>query len=382
MNSSPNMNLPPKHLPCQTSHIPWVEKYRPQKIKDVIQDDVIKTLLDGYITSGDIPHILLYGPPGTGKTSTIIAIGKEIFKEKFRDRVIEFNASDDRGINAVRENISNEAKKFVSTEMCEDGTMIPPYKIIILDEADSMTDEAQDALRVIIEKYSSVTRFCFICNYICKITDAIKSRCYPIYFKRLGNDQMMIKLSMISENEKMKLNDEIFQTIIDVSNGDMRKAVVILQNIKYMYHLNKTQHKKTSLMTATELKNVPIILQQGLETPFLHDDHDGFVTKKDVYDIFACIDNDLANNIIEDILKAKNTIELMDISKKTISLGYPIDNVIAQINKNIASSSKFTENEKAIILCHAGQVLYRMKMCANEYIQLLDYLTCVNNATK
>jgi len=358
------------------NHLPWVEKYRPQKIKDVIQDNVIKKLLDGYIQTGELPHILLYGPPGTGKTSTINAVGKEIFKEKFRDRVIEFNASDDRGINAVRENISNEAKKFVSADTCEDGTKIPPYKIIILDEADSMTDEAQDALRVIIEKYSSVTRFCFICNYICKITDAIKSRCYSIYFKKLGKDQMVKKLTEIAENEKMKLNNENYQTIIEISNGDMRKAVVILQNIKYLYNLNQIKHKKLNDMTVNELKAVPLLVKSE------ESNNEEYITRKDIYDIFACIDDDQTNGIIKEILETKNTVQLMNLSKKIISLGYPVDNVILQINKNICNSLDFNEVEKAIILSHAGQVIYRMKMCANEYIQLFDYITCINQVKK
>src|SRR5207253_3400513 len=118
---------------------------------------------------------------------------------------------------------TNEAKIKVTETISADGTKIPPYKIIILDEADSMTDEAQDALRVIIEQYSTVTRFCFICNYISKITDAIKSRCSPVYFKKINYECMLNKLNEIATKESMDLPANIFDTIIEVSNGDMRK---------------------------------------------------------------------------------------------------------------------------------------------------------------
>nr|URM62118.1 ATPase family [Mimivirus sp.] len=219
--------------------VPWIEKYRPRKLKDFVQSQNLINLFKNSTAKGEMTHFLFYGPPGTGKTSVILAMGREIFKEHFTTRVIEFNASDDRGINAVREKITNEAKKFVTQIVKPDGTIIPSYKIIILDEADSMTDEAQDALRVIIEQYSTTTRFCFICNYISKITDAIKSRCTAIYFKKLDDECMIDKLKEISTKESMKLSDEILSTIIDVSNGDMRKAIMLLQNLKYLYSFKK-----------------------------------------------------------------------------------------------------------------------------------------------
>ena len=197
--------------------LPWIEKYRPRKLEDMKQSQNLLDLFINSIKTGNMTHYLFYGPPGTGKTSAILAMGREIFKEHFSNRVIEFNASDDRGINAVREKISNEAKKYVTDIISQDGTKIPPYKIIILDEADSMTDEAQDALRVIIEQYSTVTRFCFICNYISKITDAIKSRCSAVYFKKLSNECMINKLNEISTKESMNLSGKILNTIIWIS---------------------------------------------------------------------------------------------------------------------------------------------------------------------
>lgn len=357
-------------------HIPWVEKYRPKKMNDVIQDDIIKKLLHTYVESGDISHMLLYGPPGTGKTSTILAIGREIFKEHFSTRVIEFNASNDRGINAVREKITNEAKKYVSSAPCSDGTMIPPYKIIILDEADSMTDEAQDALRVVIEKYSTVTRFCFICNYICKITDPIKSRCYPIYFKKLSITCMIEKLKIISDSEEIMLSDKILNTIINISNGDMRKAIIILQNTKYVYDFKKINSKTFNEMTTKELKLLPIMSQSNL------DDKSFDITKKDIYNIFACMDPVIVESIVDEIFSSINIVELMGLSKRIIGFGYPVDNVMLQINTTILNTDQLSDLEKATIFHHASQVFYKMKMCASEYIQLLDYIVCVNKVKR
>jgi len=350
--------------------IPWVEKYRPKKMDDVIQDDTIKSLLYSYVSTGDMPHILLYGPPGTGKTSTILAIGREIFKDHFNDRVIEFNASDDRGINAVRDYITNEAKKYVSTIKCPNGDTIPAYKIIILDEADSMTEEAQDALRVIIEKYSTVTRFCFICNYICKITDAIKSRCYPIYFKKLETKSMVNKLKIIAESEDINLDNNIYENIIDISNGDMRKAIVLLQNIKYTYALKSINNKTINQMSTQDMQTLYVTSETGSD----------IITTKDVYNIFACIYTDVVLDILEKIFLAKNIVELMTVSKFIVSLGYPIDNVINQIVTEILKSSKLNDIKKASIMYYSGQIFYRMKIGANENIQLLDFITFINKS--
>jgi replication factor C subunit 2/4 len=231
--------------------VPWFEKYRPRRLADMTQTQNLLDLFKNSIETGDMTHYLFYGPPGTGKTSAILAMGREIFKEYFQTRVIEFNASDDRGINAVREKISNDAKKYVTETVSEDGSRIPPYKIIILDEADSMTDEAQDALRVIIEQYSGVTRFCFICNYISKITDAIKSRCTPVYFKKLSNECMVGKLNEIAVKESMELPKKILNTIIDVSNGDMRKAIMMLKT------LNTCTTSRTALTNRSPKCNFP-----------------------------------------------------------------------------------------------------------------------------
>lgn len=353
-----------------TNSIPWIEKYRPKKLEDMTQAQNLIDLFQNTIKTGDMTHYLFYGLPGTGKTSAILAIGREIFKEFFASRVIEFNASDDRGINAVREKITGEAKKYVTNAVSVDGTRIPPYKIIILDEADSMTDEAQDALRVIIEQYSTVTRFCFICNYISKITDAIKSRCSAVYFKKINNECMVSKLSQISKEESITLPNKIISTIITVSNGDMRKAIMLLQNVKYLHDFKANLRKPVLSMTLAELKYI--------NTVDMHSNYDTAITELDIYDIAASITIDRAHGIINNILLRTKIIEIVAISKEIIAMGYPIDNVLIQLNRAVLETTKLNDQEKARIINYSGAIFLKMKECANEYIQLLDYLSCVN----
>lgn len=354
--------------------VPWIEKYRPRKLKDFVQSQNLINLFKNSTSKGEMTHFLFYGPPGTGKTSVILAMGREIFKEHFNTRVIEFNASDDRGINAVREKITNEAKKYVTQIVKPDGTIIPSYKIIILDEADSMTDEAQDALRVIIEQYSTTTRFCFICNYISKITDAIKSRCTAIYFKKLDDECMINKLKEISTKESMELSNEILSTIIDVSNGDMRKAIMLLQNLKYLYSFKKRKCVDFDRMNIAELKS--------LSFNNLSKSQQNIIESEDIYKLAASITMKQSLKIIHDSIQCKNIIELSDLCKKIITIGYPIDTILMQLNKAILESNKLDTIQKSKIIINSGDILLKIKECGNEYIQLLNYLVSVWSISK
>lgn len=349
--------------------IPWVERYRPKKLEDVVQSDNLLELFKNSIKTKNISHFLFHGMPGSGKTSVALAIGREIFKEHFPNRVIEFNASDDRGINAVREKITYEAKKYVTEAKCADGTIVPPYKIIILDEADSMTDEAQDALRVIIEEYSTVTRFIFICNFISKITDAIKSRCSVIYFKKLSNECMVSKLNEIAQKESMLLQENHLNTIIDVSNGDMRKAIMLLQNLKYLYSFKNLIHKS---MDEMDLKELKLVSQFNVSGKIDKD-----ITDAEIYGIAAQIDMPHAHKIIKQVLACQNVVAISKLSKEIIASGYPVDNILLQLNRAVLENKKITDIEKAQIIKYSGKILLKIKECANEYIQLLDYLSSI-----
>jgi len=358
--------------------IPWIEKYRPKLLNDVVQNDDLLNLFKNTIKTKNIPHMLLYGPPGTGKTSSILAIGRELFREYFSERIIEFNASDDRGISAVRDKITYEAKKYVSEIITEDNVVIPPYKIIILDEADSMTDEAQDALRVVIEEYSKVTRFCFICNYISKITDAIKSRCSHIYFKKIPDECMITKLSDISVRENMELSAKIIKKIIQISNGDMRKAVVILQNLKYLTELKKFYKKPFDKMTIKELTGVcAVSICQNDPVKISNS-----ITIEDIYDMSANINPLVAENAINSIINCKNIIQVRDICRDLMATGYPIDNIILKLNEIIKCSELFNDISRAKIFVHSVSILAKIKECSIEYIHFLDYLVHIYNVLR
>lgn len=351
--------------------IPWIEKYRPQLLNEVVQNNDLLRLFKNITITRNIPHMLFYGPPGTGKTSSILAIGRELFREHFSDRIIEFNASDDRGINAVRDKITYESKKYVSEIITEDNVVIPPYKIIILDEADSMTDEAQDALRVVIEEYSKVTRFCFICNYISKITEAIRSRCSHVYFRKLTDDCMIKKLKEISAKESMELPIKILNKIIFISNGDMRKAVVMLQNLKYLFELKKLRKKPLMDMNPTEFGSL-CLFSIGP-----HQQISSEITVKDIYDMAASINPSTADEVIDSILRSANVLEIRNLCRDVLAMGYPVDNILLRLNDSILLSTEFTDISKAKIFRHSIGILAKIKECSDEYVQFLDYLVSV-----
>jgi len=210
----------------------WVEKYRPNSLDQITtQYNIIESLKNG-IKTKNIPHLVFYGSPGCGKTSTILALAKELFGQKnYTKRIIELNASDERGINVVREKIKMYAKQAVKND-----DNIPPWKIIILDEADTMTSDSQFALRRIIEEYSKVTRFCFICNYHNKIIDPIISRCSIFCFKPILDLDIYNKLKYISEKENFNCTDILLNKIIKIVRGDLRKAINLLQKCYNLYN--------------------------------------------------------------------------------------------------------------------------------------------------
>ena len=208
-----------------TYNYSWVEKYRPENLSEIsAQTNVIKSLKSALITK-NLPHLIFFGPSGCGKTSTILALSKELFgTEHYSDRIIELNASDERGINIIREKIKTHAKQ--SIKYIKNA---PPWKIIILDEADTMTPDSQFALRRIMEQYSKITRFCIICNYHNKIIDPIISRCSLFRFKPIDSNEIIIKLKYICECEKFKCPDKLLYKIVGICRGDLRKAINFLQ---------------------------------------------------------------------------------------------------------------------------------------------------------
>jgi len=207
----------------ETPNLPWVEKYRPNALDDLISHEDIISTIRTFISQDKLPHLLFYGPPGTGKTSTILACAKEIYPKKlFNSMVLELNASDDRGIGIVRGQILN----FASTRTIFNSG----YKLVILDEADAMTNDAQNALRRIIEKFTDNVRFCLIGNYLSKIIPALQSRCTRFRFGPLGAEQILPRLEHVCREEKVIISEDGKEALMTLSRGDMRKVINILQS--------------------------------------------------------------------------------------------------------------------------------------------------------
>lgn len=221
------------------SQLPWVEKYRPQRLEDLVAHEDIIGIITNLIDNDNLPHLLLYGPPGTGKTSTIVAAAKRMYGKAYNSMTLELNASDARGIDVVR----NEIKEFAGTKQLFNKGI----KLIILDEADAMTSDAQFALRRVIEKYTKNARFCLICNYVSKIIPALQSRCTRFRFAPLSQGQIQSRLEDVARSENVTLTPDGLQAVLRLSGGDMRRVLNLLQSTAMSHtEVNETNVYSTS----------------------------------------------------------------------------------------------------------------------------------------
>jgi replication factor C subunit 2/4 len=202
--------------------LPWVEKYRPHKVADIVGNHDVVARLQVIAQGGNMPNLIFSGPPGTGKTTSILALAHELLGPNFKEAVLELNASDDRGIDVVRNKIKMFAQKKVT---------LPPgrHKVVLLDEADSMTAGAQQALRRTMEIYSNTTRFALACNLSSKIIEPIQSRCAIVRFSRLSDSEILDRLLRVVEAEKVPYVPEGLEAVVFTADGDMRQALNNLQ---------------------------------------------------------------------------------------------------------------------------------------------------------
>ncbi|RHZ86866.1 hypothetical protein Glove_43g13 [Diversispora epigaea] len=214
--------------PTGKDNLPWVEKYRPQTLEEIVSHEDVVSTIERFIEKDRVPHLLFYGPPGTGKTTAILAFARKLYGPSWKNMVLELNASDDRGINVVRE----EIKTYASMQrMFSNG-----FKLIILDEADSMTNAAQNALRRIVEKYTRNVRFCIICNYISKIIPAVQSRCTRFRFSPIKEKEARSRIEYIIQCENVNISPDGISALQKIANGDMRKALNVLQACHAAYN--------------------------------------------------------------------------------------------------------------------------------------------------
>lgn len=203
------------------NHTIWIEKYRPSRLADIVGQEEIVERLASYVKTGNLPHLLFTGSAGVGKTTAAVTLAKEFFRETWQTNFREMNASDERGIDVVR----NQIKEFARTRPLGEAS----FKILFLDEADALTTDAQAALRRTMETYAQICRFILSCNYSSKIIDPIQSRCAIYRFKPLGGDAVKEEIGRIASREGLTISPGAMDAIVYIAQGDMRKAINAVQ---------------------------------------------------------------------------------------------------------------------------------------------------------
>lgn len=323
---------------------PWVEKYRPRRVGDVVHHDHMKRVLKGAEKTGDLPHLLFHGPPGTGKTSTILALARTLLgEENMRERVLELNASDERGLDVVRDKIKTFSKMSISSFQPD----CPPFKLVILDEADTMTADAQSALRRTMETHSVVTRFCLVCNYVSKIIAPLASRCAKFRFSALAHKSMKGRLLHICERENIIFENcsrSVLDAIVKSSRGDMRNAVNLLQTVS----------------------------QQPRVTPESIAEISGEVPER-VFD-------ELWSAVTSQPQQPEHFEAVTDAVSTFVGEGYPVGKVLPEIQRRVVHSGEIEDADKAVVCLALLEADRCLNDGADEELQLLNTCFVVQSA--
>lgn len=241
-------------------HTIWTEKYRPNSFSEIKGQNNAVNKIKAFVEQKNMPHLMLSGPAGVGKTTAALVIAKELFGESWRANFLELNASDERGIDIIR----NKVKDFARTKAIGDV----PFKIIYLDECDALTSEAQQALRRTMENFAQTCRFILSCNYSSKIIDPIQSRCAIFRFKPLEEEHLRDILSRIEWEEKIKIDEAAKKALVIISNGDARRMENVLQSCTAMSK-NINEELVYSLASVAKPKELRNVLELALENKFI-----------------------------------------------------------------------------------------------------------------
>lgn len=237
----------------------WTEKYRPSLFPELVgQDDIVKRI-ESLVNSMNIPHLLFAGPAGTGKSTLALIIVKQLFKQSWKDNYLELNASDERGINVVREKVKN----FARTKSLENVS----FKVIFMDEADALTPEAQQALRRTMENYSATCRFILSCNYSSKIIDPIQSRCAIFRFKLLEKKNIERVIRTIAEKEGLTITQEAMEVLYEGSEGDCRRCINVLQATASISP-SITPDLVSTMISNAKPKDIKVVLDYAISGDF------------------------------------------------------------------------------------------------------------------
>ncbi|KAL2051296.1 hypothetical protein ABVK25_008348 [Lepraria finkii] len=354
---------------------PWVEKYRPKSLDDVTAQDHTITVLQRTLQATNLPHMLFYGPPGTGKTSTILALAKELYgPEMFRTRVLELNASDERGISIVREKVKDFARMQLSNPPphYKDRYPCPPYKIVILDEADSMTQDAQSALRRTMETYSKITRFCLICNYVTRIIDPLASRCSKFRFKPLDQGNAKKRLEDIAENENVKLEAGAVDTLIKCGEGDLRKAITFLQSAARLVGAVKVSQPKAN---GHSRKRKVIEDDEDEDAMDVDGVDDTMVTIRSIEEIAGVIPNDVVDGLLKAMQPSSRGAVYEAVAKQVTDLvadGWSATQVVTQLYQKIVYDDTLSNKQKTKIVMAFSDVDKRLVDGSDEHLTILD----------
>jgi replication factor C subunit 2/4 len=230
-------NITKSHNYTVDIKIPWVEKYRPKNSNEILLEPFIKQKIKKILETKSIPNMIITGEPGTGKTSTILFLAKQIYGDRYSENVLELNASDDRGLSIINNTIYPFCKKKTSciSINSKPNEKYPAHKLVILDEADSITPKAQNLLSNIISEFRKNTRIVFICNDCTQIIESIQSRCMIVKYPRINSDNLYYKIEFICKNEKIPYNENGINTLLFVSDQDIRQSINNLECIYYSF---------------------------------------------------------------------------------------------------------------------------------------------------